>query len=295
MVGPFKTARGGLTHLLVAVDKFTKWVEAKPIKKLDGATATKFIVEITTRFGIPHSIITDNGTNFDVSELSKFCSRSKIRLEVASVAHPQSNGQVERTNGIILQGIKPRLETPLHRAAGAWVEELPAVLWSIRTTTNRSTGFTPFFLVYGAEAVLPSDMIHDSPRVAAYVEEDAEEARQDGLDILEEERELALQRSAIYQQDLRRYQSRRVRNRSFREGDLVLRLVQSRQHKLSPPWEGPFVISKVLKNGSYYLIDLRDSKKDPRKKGRKRKRHVDDGLDETKRPWNIAQLRPFYT
>ena len=67
---------------------------------------------------------------------------------------------------------------------------------------NRSTGFTPFFLVYGAEAVLPTDMIHDSPRVAAYVDEDVEEARQDGLYILEEERELALQRSAIYQQDL---------------------------------------------------------------------------------------------
>ena len=85
--------------------------------------------------------------------------------------------------------------------------------------------------------MLPTDMIHDSPRVISYIEKDAEEARQDGLDILEEERELALQRSAIYQQDLRRYQSRRVRNRSFREGDLVLRLVQSRQHKLSPPWE----------------------------------------------------------
>ena len=144
----------------------------------------------------------------------------------------------------------------LHRAAGTWVEELPAVLWSIRTTTNRSTGFTPFFLVYGAEAVLSTDMIHDSPRVATYVEEDVEEARQDGLDILEEERELALQQSAIHQQDLRRYQSCRVRNRSFREGDLVRRLAQSRQHKLSPPWEGPFVISKALKNGSYYLLEI---------------------------------------
>ena len=123
MVGPFKTIRGGLTHLLVAIDKFTKWVEAKPIKKLDGATTTKFIVEITTRFDIPHSIITDNGTNFAVGELSKYCSRSKIRLDVALVAHSQSNGKVERTNGIILQGIKPRLETPLHRVAGAWVEE----------------------------------------------------------------------------------------------------------------------------------------------------------------------------
>ena len=144
MVGPFRTARGGLTHLLVAVDKFTKWVEAKPIKKLDGKTATNFIIEITTRFGIPHSIITDNGTNFVVGELAKYCGRVGIRLDVASVAHPQSNGQVERTNGIILQGIKPRLEVPLQRAAGAWVDELPAVLWSIRTTENRSTGLTPF-------------------------------------------------------------------------------------------------------------------------------------------------------
>ena len=74
MVGPFKTARAGLTHLLVAVDKFTKWVEAKPIKKLDGATATKFIIDLINRFGIPHRIITDNGTNFVVGELSKYCS-----------------------------------------------------------------------------------------------------------------------------------------------------------------------------------------------------------------------------
>ena len=81
----------------------------------------------------------------------------------------------------------------------------------------------------------------------------------------------------------------------FWEGDLVLRLVQKKQHKLSPPWEGPFVISKALKNGSYYLVDLRDMMKDSKKKGRKRKRKVEDELDETKRPWNIEQLRPFYT
>ena len=75
------------------------------------------------------------------------------------------------------------------------------MLWSIRTTPNRSTGQTPFFLVYGAEAMLPTDIIHDSPRVQAYDEENAEIARQDAVDLLEEERELVLQRSAIYQQD----------------------------------------------------------------------------------------------
>ena len=136
----------------VAVDKYTKWVEARPIKKLDGQTAVKFIVKLVIRFGIPHCIITDNGTNFTVGALAKYCKEVGTHLDLASVAHPQFNGQVERMNGLILQGLKPRLEEPLHRADGAWVEELPSVLWSIHTTPNRSTGYTPFFLVYGAEA-----------------------------------------------------------------------------------------------------------------------------------------------
>ena len=96
---------------------------------------------------------------------------------------------------------------------------------------------------------------------------------------------MAAARSAIYQQDLRRYHSRRVKSRTFQEGDLVLRLIQDQidAHKLSPPWEGPFVVSKNLHNGSYYLIDIREHK-DSRK-----------SEEETRRPWNIAQLRPYYT
>ena len=113
-------------------------------------------------------------------------------------------------------------------------------------------------MVYGAEAVLPSDIRHDSPRVAAYVEADNEKARQEALDLLDEERDIAVARSAIYQQDLRRYHSRRVKTRTFQEGDLVLRLIQDQtdMHKLFPPWDGPFVVSKNLNNGSYYLIDV---------------------------------------
>ena len=119
---------------------------------------------------------------------------------------------------------------------GCWVDELPFVLWSINTTPNISTGYTLFFMVYGAEAVLPSDIRHDSPRVAAYVETDNEHARQDALDLLDEQRDVAAARSAIYQQDLHRYHSRRVKSRVFQEGDLVLRLIQDQtdMHKLSP-------------------------------------------------------------
>jgi hypothetical protein len=110
--------------------------------------------------------------------------------------------------------------------------------------------------------------------------------------LLEEERDLVAQRSTIYQQNLRHYHSRRVRKRSFKEGDLVLHLKQQKSHKPSPPWKEPFVISKALLNGSYYLVDIRELDKRPSKK--RKQRDPDDIYDETDRPWNIAQLRPFY-
>jgi transposase InsO family protein len=285
MMGKFKTAPGGYTHLLVAVDKFTKWIEAKPIKKCDGKTATKFLRELIYRYSYPHSIITDNGTNFAKGEMADFCEEKGIRLDLAAVAHLESNGQAERANQSILHGIKPRLMVPLERAAGCWAEELSSVLWGIRTTPNRSTGYTPFFLVYGAEAVMPTDIAYDSPRVTNYVEEENEQSRQDNVDILDEARDLALSRTAIYQQGLRRYHSRRVRSRSFQEGDLVLRLIQDKKgmHKLSPPWEGPFAISRVLGNDAYYLTDVRKNDKG------------EPLTREFERPWNVNLLRRFYT
>ena len=120
-----------------------------------------------------------------------------------------------------------------------------------------------------------------------YTEAEAKEAREDGVDLLEEGRLLALSWSAIYQQGLRRYHNRKVRQRSFQEGDLVLRLIQrtAGQHKLSAPWEGPFVISKALGNDSYYLIDAQ--------KPRACKR--DDSGKESERPWNANLLRRFYS
>ena len=99
---------------------------------------------------------------------------------------------MERANGLILSGIKPRLVEPLERSDGCWLDELPAVLWSLRTTPNKSTGFTPFFLVYGPEAITPTDIEFDSPRVTVYTKEEVEEARPNGVDLVEEGQLLAL-------------------------------------------------------------------------------------------------------
>ncbi|XP_073363288.1 uncharacterized protein [Aegilops tauschii subsp. strangulata] len=185
----------------------------------------RFIKDTAVCYDMPNNIITDNITDFAKGALMQYCSVSGIRLDLTSVAHPQSNGQVERANGLILSGINPRLVKPLFRSPGSWLDELPAVLWSLRTTPNRSTGFTPFFLGYGAKAVIPTDVEFDSPRVTMYTEAEAKEAREDGVDLLEEARLLALSRSAIYQQGLRHYHSKKIKPLAFREGDLILRLV----------------------------------------------------------------------
>jgi hypothetical protein len=197
-------------------------------------------------------------------------------VDWAAVAHPQTNDQVERANGIILQGLKPRIFDQLNKSDRKWLQELPVVIWSLRTTPSRATGFTLFFLVHGAEAVLPTDLEYGSSRVRNYDEDANQLAREDSLDQLDEARLVAQMHSARYQQSLRRYQARKVRRWDFSEGDLVLRLRQDNQgrHKLSPPWEGPYVVVKVLKPGTYKLAN-------------------EDG-EELTNAWNIQQLRRFY-
>jgi hypothetical protein len=104
------------------------------------------------------------------------------------------------------------------------MKELPSVVWSLRTTPSRATGFSPFFLVYGAEAILPIDLEYGSPRAKAYDDRSNQTSREDSLDQLEEARDVTLLHSARYQQSLRRYHARGVRPRGFQVGDLVLRL-----------------------------------------------------------------------
>lgn len=78
----------------------------------------KFLTDIITRFGYPHNIITDNGTNFAKEAFARFYGEKSIRLDLASVAHTQSNEQCEQANGLVLAGNKPRLIKPLMRSPG---------------------------------------------------------------------------------------------------------------------------------------------------------------------------------
>jgi hypothetical protein len=91
----FQESSKGYTHILVAIDKFTKWIEYKPIASLTSAKSEEFIQDIIFRFGIPNNIITDLLFNFTSSEFFDFCEQRSIQIKYASVAHPRANGQVK--------------------------------------------------------------------------------------------------------------------------------------------------------------------------------------------------------
>ena len=141
---------------------------------------------------------------------------------------------------------------------------------------NQATGQTPFALLYGAEAVLPTELIYGSPRVLAYDELEQEQPWQDDAMLLNEDRLRAAVRAACYQQALRRYHSRKVHARSLEEGDLVLRRVQSAKNsnKLTPKWEGPYRVIRVTRPGTVRL-------------------ETEDVVP-VSYSWNVEHLRKFY-
>ena len=128
---------------------------------------------------MPNRVITDNGTQFTSHTFMQYIQDLGSKVCFAFVAHPRSNGQAERANAEVLRGLRTKTFDKLHKSGRRWIDELPAVLWSIRTMLNRATVQTPFALVYGAEEVLPIELIYGSPRVLAYDELEQERLRQD--------------------------------------------------------------------------------------------------------------------
>jgi hypothetical protein len=155
------------------------------------------------------------------------------------------------------------------------VKELPKVVWGLRPQVSRATGYSPFFLVYESEVVLPASLIWISPKFEQY-EGEAEHTWRLELDSTEEVRVNATLQSARYLQGLRHHYNKSTQPRSVQVGDLVLQRIQKAdgRHKLLSPWEGPFIIAKVIGPGTYKLM-------------------TEDGVQD-RNSWHISQLRRFY-
>jgi hypothetical protein len=220
-------------------------------------------------------VISDNGTQFEGKVFKGFCSDLGIRNFFSTPGYPQANGQAEVSNKVILDGIKKRLE----EAKGKWVEELPSVLWTHRTTHRRSTGETPFALAYGVEAVIPLEVGLPTTRTTEFDAEQNENNLRKDLNLVEERRDIAAIRLTSYQRQMKRGYDKNIRPRSFQINDLVLRKVVANTRnpndgKLGPNWEGPYKVTSFAGVGAYRLEDM-EGKPIPR-------------------PWNICNLKKYF-
>ncbi|GJU76055.1 reverse transcriptase domain-containing protein [Tanacetum coccineum] len=188
IAGPFPEGPGKVKFLIVAIDYFTKWIEAKAVATITGNQVKKFVWDsIVCRFGLPGEIISDNGKQFRDNPFKDWCEKLCICQCFASVKHPQANGLVERANRSLGEGIKARLD----ERSKDWIEELPHVLCAHRTMIKSSNGETPFSLTYDTKAVIPTEIGMPTLCTAEMDPTKNNEALGINLDLIEEIREQA--------------------------------------------------------------------------------------------------------
>nr|AAU10841.1 putative polyprotein [Oryza sativa Japonica Group] len=244
---------------------------AEPLGAITSAAVQKFVWKnIVCRFGVPKEFITDNGKQFDSDKFREMCEGLNLEIRFASVAHPQSNGAAERTNGKILEALKKRLEGA---TKGKWPEEILSVLWALRTTPTRPTKFSPFMLFYGDEAMTPIELGANSPRVTF---SGGEEGRELSLELLEGVRVEALEHMQKYATGTSATYNKKVRPTELLPGHLVLRKKVNpiAVGKLESKWEGPYLIKNKSRTGSFRLATLEG--------------------EEFDHSWNTASLKRFY-
>ena len=219
-----------MKYLMVAIEYFMKWIEVEPMAQITTHKVTHFVWKnIVCRFGVPKLLVSDNGTQFASQQLSKICSEVGVKHVFTSVEHPQTNGQVESANRVLLRGLKRRLE----KAKETWAEEVPRIVWAYHTTYQSTTKETPFSFICGSDAMIPVEIQESSPRFLNFMAKESNEERNVNLDLLDEVR--------VFQVD-----------------DLVIRKAHPYQleNKLSPKWTDPFRVTEALGKGAYRLETL---------------------------------------
>lgn len=246
-IGPIKRSRKGNKYILVITEYLTKWVEAKAMREATGEKVVDFLYkEIICRHGCPKVILSDRGTHFNNKIVQQLCNKFQIRQQLSSPYHPQTNGLTERFNKTLCEILAKSLENE-----NQWDDFIETALFAYRTTKHSVIRQTPFFMMYGREALLPIDEIEDFPKEDSIEQEILE--RRSELIKLEEKREEI--KEIIEQSQSRRKQQydQKIKQVQFKENDEVLLKDEQRTHKLSSKWKGPFIIHKNISKGAYKL------------------------------------------
>jgi hypothetical protein len=254
------TSTEGHSYIIIAIDYFTKWVEAMPTFMNYGCTATLFLFNhIITLFGVPQDIVTNHGSHFQNQMMSELHAKLGFLHENSSPYYPQENGQVEDINKVL----KTMIQCMVGENKTSWHIQLFSSLWDYCTSVKTVIGFTPFHLVNGIEVVLPIEC--EIPSLKCKVEllphTSTEEELFLHLTRLDETHCDSSLINETYQKQIKNQYDKSVHPRAFVEGDLVLVYDQAHDKlgtsKLEPLWHGPYIMICVLHRGAYELVDYK--------------------------------------
>ena len=258
-VGQLPDTIKGNKWLITAVDYATNWPIAKAMPVASKEAVANFIYEeIVVRFGCPIEIVTDRGSNFCSGLVEEYLKRIGTNHKLTSAFHPRTNSKVERFNGTIKNMLRKYVQGAINR----WDEFVEVALWAVRVTTNASTGYSPYFLVYGREPKLPGDATipfisqesFADPRTIADIT--ARELSDLGQHRAAAEAKL----KAVSQKDKERWDAH-IKPVSYEVGDMVM-LTHEDSFGLEPQFKGPFMVIQVFDNGTCRLETIEGRKLD---------------------------------
>ena len=259
ILGPLPTSTNGNRYLLVITDHFTKWVEAFPLANQTAETiATILIDEIFARYGVPENILTDRGKNFIGETITWLEKKLNIEQLRTSSMHPQTNALTERFNKTIAE----MLSAYVSLNQKDWDQLIGGILLAYRTSQHPSTGYSPFYMMFGREPREPTqlievDILNEEETPSQYVA--------NLLERLKEAYNQARLSEERARQTRENYWKKRNTDHNFKVGDRVMMYSKQRKtgrtFKLAPHWRGPYVIEKFITPVTITLRQMFNKKK----------------------------------
>ena len=255
-MGPLPESETGNKYVLVASDYFTKWTEVYAIPNQEATTvAQKLTDEMFCRFSPPEQLHSDQGRQFESRVVHEVCKLLKICKTRTTPYHPQCDGQVERFNRTLLD----MLATTTRENAFDWENQIRKVCMAYNTSVHSSTGFTPFFLMFGRQAKLPIDLMYGPPSDTTDptpVSDYAVHLKKS----LEDAYSLAREKLGTSHERRKEYYDRRVHGSPFQPADLVWLhstvIPQGHSRKLHHPWTGPCRVIERISDSDYRIKGL---------------------------------------
>ena len=258
ILGPLPLTKHGNKYILMIIDQFTKWLEIVPIPNQNSETIAKAMVDnFISKYGCPTELHSDQGKNVDGVLMNRLCNLLQIAKTRTTPYHPQSNGQVERYNRLVLQSIRCFIKNKQSN----WDIYLQQIAGAIRATENRQTKFTPNMLFLGRETTQPIDLMLGTVELNN-PEREIPEYIQDLKTNMEECHQIARENINKAQHRQKRYYDTNLYQNTYNLGDVVLKIDSARKlgqsSKLKSPWKGPYVITEVKSPILFKIIDKKN-------------------------------------